>query len=81
MWVEWCMTHETGSQSTLEKETPVSTLSEKSGKHWSLTECLCNVAHTPPVPNVQDKKCQIKEQREKVLKISVHCYCNILALS
>jgi len=80
MWVEWCTTHKTGSRSALDKETPVSTLGEKGGKRRSLTECLCNVAHTPAIKDT-GKKCQIKEQRETVLKISVHCYCNILALS
>ena len=80
MWVELYMTHDTGSRSTLDKDSLVSTLGGKRSKRWSLTECLRNMAHTSAA-NRQDNKCQIKEQRETVLKISVHCHCDILALS
>jgi len=47
----------------------------KNSKLRPLTKCLCNVTHGCPV-NQQDKKCQIKEQRETVLKVSIHCYYN-----
>jgi len=61
-------------------DSPVRTLGEESGEHWSLTVCLRNVAYTSAV-NRQDNKYQTKEQRETALKTSVHCYCDILILS
>ena len=80
MRVEWYTIHDARSQSTLDKDSPVQTLGEKSSKHWSLTEWLCKVAHTCPV-NRRDRKCQVDEQRKTVLKISAHCYRDILASS
>jgi len=48
MWVEWYMTHETGSQSTLDKATAVSTLGEKAESVGRLLD-VCAMWHILPL--------------------------------